>query len=82
MNRPGGEVPQHEGNIPTTILKLCVRPHDVQPIWEVCFVIGVGCLHHDVQSVPNHHRPLSTAMSDDGLKTRYHTLVSQQDFLV
>ena len=57
VNRPGSEIPQHEGDIPTSILELCVHPHDVQPIWEVCFVIRVGCLRHDIQSVTHHHRP-------------------------
>ena len=58
VDRPAGEVPQHEGNISTTILKLSVCPHNIQSIWEVCFILGVGCLHHDIQSVSHHHHPI------------------------
>ena len=82
MNGPGSEVPQHDRDTPATILELSVRPHDIQPIREVCLVIGVGHLHHDIQSVPHHHCTLSTAMGNDGLEAWYRTFVSEQDLLV
>ena len=78
----GGKVLQHKGNTPAAIFELHVHPHDVQPIWEVCFVLRVGRLHHDIQSIPHHHCPLSVTMSDDGLEPWYCTFVRQQDFLV
>ena len=77
MNKPGGEVPQHNGDTPAVILELSIHPHDIQPIREVCLVIGVGHLCHDVQSVPHHHCTLSTAMGDDRLEAWYHTFVSE-----
>ena len=51
------------------------------PLGEICLVIGVGRLHHDVQSVPHHHCTLSMAMGDDGLEDWYRTFVSEQDLL-
>ena len=77
MNGPGSEVLQHDGDTPATILELGVCPHDIQPIREVSLVIGVGPLHHDIQSVPHHHCTLSTAMGDDRLETWYHTFVGE-----
>ena len=77
MNGPGGEVPQHNRDTPATILELGVCPHDIQPVREVGLVIGVGRLHHDIQSVPHHHCALSTAIGDDGLENWYHTFVSE-----
>ena len=65
MNGLGSEVPQHNGDTPATILELGVCPHDIQPIREICLIIGVRCLHRDVQSVPHHHCVLSMAMDDD-----------------
>ena len=77
MNGPGGEVPQHDGDTLATILELSVRPHDIQPIREVSLVVGVGRLHHDIQSVPHHHCTLSTTMGNDGLEAWYRTFVSE-----
>ena len=77
MNGLGGEVLQHDGDTSATILELSVRPHDIQPIREVSLVIGVGRLHHDIQSVPHHHCTLSMAMGDDRLETWYRTFVGE-----
>ena len=73
MNGPGSEVLKHDGDTPAAILELGVCPHDIQPIREVCLVIRVGRLHHDVQSVPHHH----CTMGDDRLEAWYHTFVSE-----
>ena len=67
---------------PAPILKLSVCPHDIQPIREICLVIRVGHLHHNVQLVPRHHRVLGMTMGNDGLETWYCTLVGEQDLLV
>ena len=63
-------------------LSFSVCPHDIQPIREICLVIRIGCLHHNIQPVPHHHRVLGTAMGNDGLETWYHTLVGEQDLLI
>ena len=77
MNGPGSEVPQHDGDTPATILGLGVHPYDIQPVREVSLVIGVGHLHHDIQSVPHHHCALSMPMGDDRLETWYCTFVGE-----
>ena len=82
MDGPGGEVPQHDGDTPAAIFKLSVCPHDIQPIREICLVIRVGRLRHNVQPVPHYHRVLGTTMGNNGLETWYRTLVGEQDLLV
>ena len=64
------------------VFKLSVCPHDIQPIREICLVIRVGHLCHNIQPVPHHHHVLGTTMGDDGLETWYRTLVSEQDLLI
>ena len=78
----GGEVPQHNGDTPAPIFKLGVCPHDIQPIREICLIIRVGRLCHNIQPVLHHHRVLGMTMGDNGLETWYRTLVSEQDLLV
>ena len=82
IDGPGGEVLQHNGNTSATILELGVCPHDIQPIREVCFIVRIGHLHHDIQAVSNHHGTLSTAMSNDRLEAWYRTFVGKQELLV
>ena len=82
MDGPGGEVLQHNGDTLAPIFELGVCPHDIQPIREICLVIRIGHLHHNVQLVPHHHRVLGKTMGDDGLETWYRTLVGEQDLLV
>ena len=66
----------------TAILKFSVHPHNIQSIREICLIIGIGHLGHDIQVVPHHYRILCMAMDDDGLETLYCAFISKQDLLV
>ena len=72
----------HDDAPTAPIFKLDVCPHDIHPIREICLVIRIGRLRHNIQPVPYHHRVLGTTMGNNGLETQYRTLVGEQDLLV
>ena len=65
------------------ILKFGVCPHDIQSVREICLIVGIGHLGHDIQAVPHHHCILCVAMGDDnGLETWYSAFIRKQDLLI
>ena len=82
MNWFTRKVTQNNGHILRAVFQFGVSFEHIHPDWEVSFVLWIGGLCHDMESIPHHHCPFSVAVDYLGSKGRDGILSFQHDLLI